>query len=265
MSTMLYKWWAASLTQYRLILFSDLDVQLLRPEQPLSRIAQRWRETWQLVVPAHGRTQIDVGKDAMSPVNSGIWTLAWPRRGIYERGLAVLERANWNATHGFDLVGRPKQIYARADGALRARMFNTWMLKRDSWSVNFGDCDQGFIFYMFFLHEPGIGAEEEAVSRSCMNELPHGAGCAHTARHHQGPRKPWQLEKDNRGRVQSFLRSFNFSHLVNVSRCASRLEAWRVGLAGSNAARRAPGAASVTHDGGLSLRMPAGGSIQRVR
>jgi len=261
MSTIMYKWWAVSLTQYRLVLFADLDVQLLRPEQPLSGVIERWRSTWHSVVPAHGRPRFDVDKDGTSPINSGLWTLAWPQRAIYDRGLAVLERANWNVTHGFDLVGRPKKIYVKASGTLRARMFNTKMLQVNSWGVPFADCDQGFLVYMFVLHEHDVGAEYERIPPSCLRNA-DVLGCPHSCRHHQGPRKPWQLEKDNRGRVHSFLASFSFSQHVNTSRCAARFQKFKTNL--RQRGRVGAGESEDSKEEAMQV-LPAGGLIQRLR
>ena len=50
--------------------------------------------------------------------------------------------------------------------------------------------------------------------------------CPHTARHYWGPRKPWQLETDNKGRVAHYLANTNFSGRVGSSVCASRFASW---------------------------------------
>ena len=64
-SGMLYKWWAVSLTQFTLVLFSDLDVhELLRPEQPISRVVERWKSTWHQAVPAGGKSRFDIDRDS---------------------------------------------------------------------------------------------------------------------------------------------------------------------------------------------------------
>ena len=39
------KWWAASLTDYQLVLYADLDVELIPPEGPHTLVAARWRQT----------------------------------------------------------------------------------------------------------------------------------------------------------------------------------------------------------------------------
>ena len=162
---MLYKWWAVSLTQYTLVLFSDLDVQLLRPEQPQAQVIERWRSTWNVVVPPDGSSRLDAERDSISPMNGGLWTLARPTTAMYERGLAVLERPSWNSTHGFDLIGTPRQIFQRAGRALRRRMARTKMCRRNTWAVEFGDCDQGFLFYVFFLLEDIGGARVRLPTR----------------------------------------------------------------------------------------------------
>ena len=40
---MLYKWFVVGLSEYELIIFADLDVALLRPEQPADAVRARWR------------------------------------------------------------------------------------------------------------------------------------------------------------------------------------------------------------------------------
>ena len=267
---MLYKWWALSLERYALVIVSDLDIQLLRPEQPVAHVEARWSSTWAEAAPEDGRTRVLAVGDYTSPFNGGLWTVGWPSRAMYRDGLAQLRRGLWNATHGFNLVGTPRQIYARSP-ALRERMERTRMFKHDTWGYAFGDCDQGFLFYMFYLRgrrgaasalEGGalqggvngaggvagpaadasavVGGDFAAVPPNCTASRlrPTAAPdadprCPHTARHYWGPRKPWQLEKDNAGRVAVFLEQTSFDHLphANASLCAARFAGWAPRLA----------------------------------
>ena len=61
--------------------------------------------------------------------------------------------------------------------------------------------------------------------------------CPHTARHYWGPRKPWQLEKDNAGRVAVYLEQTSFEGLprASASMCAQRFASWGPRLAGARA------------------------------
>ena len=116
-------------------------------------------------------------------------------------------------------------------------MQHTHMYRKNTWDFAFGDCDQGFLFHMFYLHEPSggtarpIGADFEATpdALDCRpmkpDELADATGrCPHTARHYWGPRKPWQLESDNAGRVAHYLAHTDYSGKTGV--CAERFASW---------------------------------------
>ena len=117
--------------------------------------------------------------------------------------------------------------------AIRKRMRHTTMYRRNTWDIAFGDCDQGFLFHMFYLHPPRTGGgpigrdfAPVPLHLDCRNwspgSTPHvGWECPHTARHYWGPKKPWELEKDNRGRVAHYLAHTNYSN-TDGSMCAAR-------------------------------------------
>jgi len=231
---MLYKWWALSLAQYALVVFSDLDVQLLRPEQPAAFVGARWAAGWADAVPADGSTRLLGASDFASPLNGGQWTLAWPDRALYEQGVRVLAEARWNATHGFNGAGTPREL-ARGSRTVAAALAKTRMLGRNTWGFPFGDCDQGFLFYMLFLVRPvgqpmlGAGARN-ASSRQCRFHPAAlaSAPCPHSTRHYYGGLKPWALlrSRANAGRVSVYLNRTAFAHLANCSRCAATFAAW---------------------------------------
>ena len=239
-TTVMYKWWVVSLVEYSIVILADLDVQLLRPEQPIAAVAERWRRTWDYAVPPDGRSRVLSEGDHWTMFNGGLWTLGHPSRELYEDGLALLRRGSWNTTHGFNYAGTPLEHFARRP-ALRPRMRHTTMYRRNTWDIAFGDCDQGFLFHMFYLHEPRgggdpIGADFEPVpdELDCRpmkrDELTDTTGrCPHTARHYWGPKKPWQLERDNRGRVAHYLAHTDFAH-VNRSTCASKFANYALSL-----------------------------------
>lgn len=247
-TSVLYKWWVTSLVEYSLVILADLDVQLLRPEQPAAAVAARWRRTWDEAVPPDGRSRVYSEGDHWSPFNGGLWTLGRPSRELYEDGLALLRFGRWNTTHGFAHAGTPLDHFARLPG-LRERMRHTTMYRKNTWDVAFGDCDQGFLFHMFYLHTPRrgglpIGADFEEVSDELKcrpmkrDELVDPDGrCPHTARHYWGPKKPWQLEGDNRGRVAHYLAHTNFSALTATSACAAQFATYALTLPKVNATR----------------------------
>jgi len=229
----MYKWWVVSLVEYSLVILADLDVQLLRPEQPVALVTERWRRTWQYAVPPDGRPRVLAEGDHWTPFNGGLWTLGNPSRALYEDGIEQLHNGVWNASHGFNHVGTPVQLFGRMP-ALQKRMTKTHMLHQNTWDFAFGDCDQGFLFHMFFLSEPRTGLSRaggdfEPTELKCKpNDRSTGTDvdvrCPHTARHYWGPKKPWQLEFDNAGRVAHYLANTNFSGRNSL--CAARFASW---------------------------------------
>ena len=59
-----------------------LDVELLRPEQPEDVVVRRWRESFRFSVPAARQPHVLSTADYESPVNGGLFTLAWPSRAL---------------------------------------------------------------------------------------------------------------------------------------------------------------------------------------
>ena len=236
-ATCLYKWWVVSLVEYSLVILADLDVQLLRPEQPVHLVTERWRRTWHEAVPKDGSPRVLAEGDHWTPFNGGLWTLGNPSKALYEDGLVQLHGGVWNESHGFAHAGTPRQ-WAERFPLLLKRMRHTHMYRKDTWNFAFGDCDQGFLFHMFYLSgpqrsvriRPGADFESPEDGLEC---LPHvrdtgtdvDARCPHTARHYWGPRKPWQLEMDNRGRVAHYLAHTNFTGRPG-SVCAKRFATW---------------------------------------
>lgn len=245
-TTVLYKWWVTSLVEYSIVILADLDVQLLRPEQPTAAVAARWRRTWDYAVPPDGRSRVLSEGDHWGPFNGGLWTLGRPSRELYESGLALLRRGRWNTSHGFNYAGTPREHFLRLP-TLRARMRHTTMYRKNTWDIAFGDCDQGFLYHMFYLHPssgggPPIGADFESVPEG-LDCKPLGRDaladtdgrCPHTARHYWGPKKPWRLEKDNRGRVAHYLAHTNFTK--RSSACARLFASYAQSLPWVNASR----------------------------
>lgn len=236
-ATCLYKWWVVSLVEYSLIILADLDVQLLRPEQPVHLVTERWRRTWHEAVPTDGSPRVLAEGDHWTPFNGGLWTLGNPSKALYDDGLVQLHDGVWNTTHGFAHAGTPVQWAERIPSLLN-RMRHTHMYRKNTWNFAFGDCDQGFLFYMFYLNSPkgsirvrpGTdftppegGVECLPGDRSTGTDV--DVRCPHTARHYWGPKKPWQLEMDNRGRVAHYLANTNYSGR-SESMCAARFATW---------------------------------------
>ena len=245
---MLFKWHFFSLVEYSLVLFADLDVQLLRPEQPLGYVAGRWRRGWSRAVPPDGSTRFLGVGDNLVPLNAGLWTIGHPSVALYEDGLRQLRRVPFNSSHGFGLLGPPRRLKSdRATAWLKPFVQKRLMQIKDSWwppAVPFGDCDQGFLFYMVHVRSKVAGPMDSmtgsASLRTCRYSpaSPEAESCAHTARHHTGQTKPWVLVRSttfdhrgdghptNGGRVAQYLNATRFLHLVGRSRCAARFASW---------------------------------------
>jgi hypothetical protein len=263
------RWWAASLQHVHLVVFADLDLQLMRPDQPAAEVAARWRATWDYAVPPSGQPRLLSVSDFSTPLNGGLWTLSWPSRPMYERGLALMQNTTWSSKTGFNGVGSPRTVYARLPH-VRRRMRRTQMLKHDTWHFFNGDCDQGFLFYLFYLipsimgrQLPSSRLQEGAVLSLASSLVPqrsyttedfigadhesyHGdynassAPAAHSARHYWGQPKPWMLAKhNNEARVAYFLNHTDYS---GGSVCAAEFSrlAQQLRSLGVSAPRKAP-------------------------
>lgn len=241
-STMMMKWAATSLERFDLVITSDLDVAVLPTmisdwrrgrgfvPQTDPAVARRWRTLWSHVVPPQRAARVVSSPDYMAPINTGLWTLAAPSAAQYERGLAVLEAATWNASHGWDGVGTPRALVEQAEAlglGWRRRMKRTRWLKHNTWDFFTGDCDQGFLFFMLYLRPSiatSIGAALPPDDDGAAEPRPH------FARHYWGDGKPWQLTRGNPARVAYYLATTNFS--ASTSHCGARFReyATRLGL-----------------------------------
>lgn len=197
----MYKWLVFGLVQYQFIIYADIDVELLRPEQPASVVGERWRSTFHFAAPPSRKPRVLSDKDPESPFNGGLWTLAWPSRELYERGLGLMHRVRWNESDGFDHAGQPRDLN-RNHPELHWRMSETRMLRSNTWDFSMGDCDQAFLFHALHL-DSAVGADFEPVQSDAgadagpMQRVGIGAqgrqmpGFVHTARHYYSHPKPW--------------------------------------------------------------------------
>ena len=84
---------------------------------------------------------------------------------------------------------------------------------------------RGVRLHCLCLHERFRALELRCKPRDKSTGTDVDPRCPHTARHYWGPKKPWQLEADNRGRVAHYLAHTNFRNM-NESTCARRFEGW---------------------------------------
>lgn len=185
--------------------------------------------------------------DFESPVNGGLWTIAWPTLEFYQQGLELMHRTTWNVSHGFDSVGSPEHIH-KTYPRVRARLESTRMLRTNSWFFSMGDCDQAFLFYALYLRSH-VGQDFEPVN-GLIGSMQHGKNLptyVHTARHWYSAPKPWVwtkcqaqmakgklagscalLPRSKRdwlptgGRTFWYLVHTNFTAKINASACAAK-------------------------------------------
>ena len=222
----MYKWLVFGLVQYQLIIYADLDVELLRPEQSPCVVGERWRSTFHVAAPPSRTPRVLSDKDMESPFNGGLWTLAWPSTALYERGLALMNRVQWNESDGFDHAGSPRELY-RSRGELHWRMSETRMLRSNTWDFSMGDCDQAFLFHTLHLTSPA-GADFEPVAMTDgdpdtqrVGIGSHGRrmpGLIHTARHYYSHPKPWYWSKCQQNRHMGIAEKGRFEDCPVVPR-----------------------------------------------
>lgn len=75
-----------------------------------------------------------------------------PTPNRYAEGVSILSRspAHWNRTHGWELVGRPRQAVPSSDAMQSNQPWSTfhWM-RANSWSFVGANVDQGFFLHMY--------------------------------------------------------------------------------------------------------------------
>lgn len=226
----MYKWLVFGLVQYQLIIYADLDVELLRPEQPPGMVGERWRRTFHVAAPPSRTPRVLSDKDMESPFNGGLWTLAWPSSELYQRGISLMRRVRWNETDGFDHAGQPRDLYRRRP-ELHWRMSQTRMLRSNTWDFSMGDCDQAFLFYTLYLTST-VGADFEPVEASMEGFGTGGAtqrvgigshgrqmpAFVHTARHYYSHPKPWYWTKCQQNRHMGIAEPGHFEHCPVIPR-----------------------------------------------
>ena len=170
---MLCRWEMLALTQSRLVVYLDLDVEVmpsyslrLFPAAPQSEsIEETWRRTeddWlQLLRCANASNHSLLSyPDHSSPVN-GALLIARPSLQMYEEGLGALERAAlapWNSSTGWDGIGRPSRAVPITDHVWYRKARHTRLVDRDDWAFVGGQKDQGLLFYIFRVRH-AVGAD----------------------------------------------------------------------------------------------------------
>ena len=152
------KWVIVSAVHAELVVFLDLDMEPL-PQQHASEAGaiDHWVSLFRCV---QGRNESFFSlSDHSTPVNTA-YMIVKPNASLYEEGIAALMRAAggaFNRTHGWDLVGPPREVVPPADPSwimLRRKRLEIFTL--NDWTFVCADIDQGFFFYMYRVrHQAG--------------------------------------------------------------------------------------------------------------
>lgn len=174
----LLKWQAVSLTGAKLVVLLDLDVEVLpyriaRGEAYVAAVATDWAAV--LSCTLRGRAQLLGWPDHDAPFNAAMAVIR-PSRKLYDEGLRVLLRAQFNNSHGWDGVGAPSRALPASDAAWHLLPGRLGMLSRDDWRFVHASLDQGFFFYMFRVRRAlGGGAGGDLRLTRCARR---GGGAA---------------------------------------------------------------------------------------
>ena len=156
----LLKWQAVSLTSAKLVVLLDLDVEVLpyriaRGEAYVAAVAADWAAVVSCAL--RGSAQLLGWPDHDAPFNAAM-ALIRPSRAMYDEGVRVLQRAQFNGSHGWDGVGPPSRALPASDAAWNLLPGKLGMLSRDDWRFVHASLDQGFFFYMFRVRQ-ALGGE----------------------------------------------------------------------------------------------------------
>lgn len=161
----MYKLAALGFTDADLVLFADVDISLV-PLDQLGVLAAQWGAGAKLLKRSPWLEFI-ANADQASPVNGGLW-LVRPSQRTLDLALRALGHCRFNASHGWDFVGRPRQLLQNEllmrhpNGAVVTHDVGdhpnrTICARRNSWAFHNGDSDQGLLWYLFYVQRP-VGA-----------------------------------------------------------------------------------------------------------
>jgi len=175
-----YKLVAWARTDVEFVLVSDLDVDLAAPGS--ERLGPQGMAPWVEVFKSMRAAPAVVllsHPDVSAPVNGG-FLLFRPSAYVYAESLALLSRPGplaslYNATHGWELLGRPLELMAPDDPARTFRMPGqrqaAHVVRRNDWAVHGETLEQGLLFHVARLkHRPRIGRHYPCLA------LPTGEG-----------------------------------------------------------------------------------------
>ncbi|KAL1496168.1 hypothetical protein AB1Y20_014785 [Prymnesium parvum] len=172
----LYKWEVMAMVEARVVVFLDLDLEVL-PQRSL-RLLHRRRgggverkvaSTWHQLLSCFLASNYSLlaTPDHSSPVNAALM-IARPSLPLYREGVDVLSSAAgrpFDFSRGWRSVGTPKAVLPAADAAWWRRPGQLEMLDWNSWRFVGASIDQGFFFYMTrLLHTHGTDLRTSACA-----------------------------------------------------------------------------------------------------
>ena len=234
MSKVLFKWELMRQSDYAAILFSDLDVDLLpafvrgREAEEVEKVSREWgvRLPELLSAARHPTTPFNLlgYGDPTSPWVAGLfWVFPPPEAALYWEGVRMLN-APWNATHGFNRSGTPRQLWGgtptvpktlgrHADGTPSGPLLSRSIFGSGWQHVDAGDLEQGFILNMLWNRSPQLGVFVDRRQKDSH-------GVAHYVR---SPRKPWlravtydAAREDSCDAYADWMRHFYLAALVKL-------------------------------------------------
>lgn len=148
MRTALFKWQLFAMTDYDVVLFSDVDVELV----PLADTdPKRAAASWNRLISRFARTaapKLLANSDVASPFNAGVMFIR-PSRRLFAEGLAVVRSCRFNKSHGWELAGVSPAAVAPNPYSLHT--------KAAPWDFVGAGSDQGLYLFMGWVRHPGVG------------------------------------------------------------------------------------------------------------
>lgn len=195
-SAVMLKWQMFALTQFDLVLYADVDVDLApsRGRLPAPREFNATATAFLL-----SSALVVSSPDHASPSNTGVLLLK-PRRWLYNAALHLMRRGSWTTQRGFDGVGKPIRLFGyrpallaqleagmldgskegsrRLPGMQASSLLNrTEMMRGNTWAFTGGNLDQGSFWHLLY-HVHGVGTWARRSGSWSVD-------------HFWGPMKPW--------------------------------------------------------------------------
>ena len=250
----LLKWGVFALTDYEVVLFADLDVDLVpaavglqgysNPRERGYAKGVRWSFADAVDAFAKSKALFVGAPDYASPINTGIF-FCKPRRVLHDAALRLMHEGQWDKATGFNGLGTPHSLMRNgsADPAhaamllrlqagsnlshteVQAYLERTEMMKQNNWNFVSGNIDQGMFWHILYLLR-GVGTW---VALSYPRH-------PYYAEHYWGSPKPWVkngLPYTKRGLL--FLKRLSAVRarladpvgMTNASRCTVSLTRYR--------------------------------------